>query len=131
MSTKSGNAHRNGRQMPSHSSWPGIAVGRTASLPLAYARPSTSSFALGLERTWMAGASPGMTVDGVTILAQPPLAENINRTPLDGQGGRAVRRLDAERHHQRPRRAAVGHRDGVPPHLIVPVAHPRLHRDIA
>src|SRR5207302_4671327 len=26
-------------------SWPGIAVGRTASLPLAYARPSTSSFA--------------------------------------------------------------------------------------
>jgi hypothetical protein len=25
-----------------HSSWPGIAVRRTASLPLAYARPSTS-----------------------------------------------------------------------------------------
>src|SRR5207237_398748 len=36
------------------SSWPGIAVRRTASLPLAYARPSTS-FLRRIEKTWMPG----------------------------------------------------------------------------
>src|SRR6202011_763711 len=38
------------------SSWPGMAVRRTASLPLAYARPSTSF----LLKTWMPGTRPGM-----------------------------------------------------------------------
>ena len=41
------------------------------------------------------------------------------------------RRLDPERHHQRPRRAAMGHGDGVDPKLTVPVAHPALDLDIA
>src|SRR5258708_31193030 len=40
-------------------SLPGIAVRRTASLPLAYARPSTSW--PGKEKTWMPGIKPGMT----------------------------------------------------------------------
>jgi hypothetical protein len=42
------------------SSWPGVAVRRTASLPLAYARPSTS-FAAAPAKTWMPGTSPGKT----------------------------------------------------------------------
>jgi len=41
------------------SSWPGIAVQRTTSLPLAYARPSTSL--LQDRKTWMPGTRPGMT----------------------------------------------------------------------
>src|SRR6202035_1435694 len=47
------------------SSWPGIAVQRTASLPLAYARPSTS-FLRGRSKTWMPGTRPGMTIVGQT-----------------------------------------------------------------
>src|SRR2546429_9270274 len=43
-------------------SWPGIAVRRTASLPLAYARPSTSCFFASTIKTWMPGTSPGMTI---------------------------------------------------------------------
>src|ERR1043166_7390145 len=42
--------------------WPGLAVRRTASLPLAYARPSTS-FLHGLPKTWMPATSAGMTTD--------------------------------------------------------------------
>src|ERR1700760_1966809 len=37
-------------------SWPGVAVRRTASLPLAYARPSTSYLLHG-RKTWMPGTS--------------------------------------------------------------------------
>ena len=63
----------------------------------------------------------------LTILPQPAVAEHVNRALLDRQVGGAGRRLDAERHHQRPRRAAMGHRDGVAFTRIVPVAHPVLH----
>jgi len=41
-------------------SWPGIAVRRTVSLPLASARPSTS---WRRRKTWMPGTSPGMTLE--------------------------------------------------------------------
>src|ERR1700738_2507358 len=74
---------------------------------------------------------PGMTTDRLTIFRQSAVAEHVDRPLLDGQVGRALRRLDAQRHHQRPRRAAVGHRDSVRRQLIIPVAHPRLYRDIA
>src|SRR5260221_371369 len=39
------------------SSWPGIAVRRTASLPLAYARPSTSFFCNRQRKAWMPGTT--------------------------------------------------------------------------
>jgi hypothetical protein len=39
-------------------SWPGIAVRRTASLPLAYV---PAIHVLDAQKTWMPGTSPGMT----------------------------------------------------------------------
>jgi hypothetical protein len=41
-------------------SWPGIAVRRTASLPLAYV-PAIHVFDGPREKTWMPGTRPGMT----------------------------------------------------------------------
>src|ERR1700686_4754019 len=53
------------------SSWPGLAVRRTASLPLAYARPSTS-FLLLYTKTWMPGTRPGMTKARASALILRP-----------------------------------------------------------
>src|SRR5260221_3402782 len=120
------------------SSWPGLAVRRTASVPLAYARPSTSSLPPDRQDV-VAGAKRGH--DGgwgwlaphlpLTILRQSTVAEHIDRALLDQEVGRALRRLEAERHHQRPRGAAMGDRDGVARQLMVPLGDPLLHRHIA
>ncbi|HXQ03428.1 MAG TPA: hypothetical protein VN831_01550 [Bradyrhizobium sp.] len=57
-------------------SWPGTAVRRTASLPLAYV-PAIR--VLDAQKTWMPGTSPGMTnsnamhEDGNDVQPKPPL----------------------------------------------------------
>src|SRR5215211_5367498 len=43
----------------------------------------------------------------LTILPQTPVAEHIDGALLDGQVGRTCGGFDAERHHQRPRGAAM------------------------
>src|SRR5581483_9766755 len=43
----------------------------------------------------------------LTILLQPATAEHIDRALRDRQVGGAFGRLEAERHHQRPRGAAM------------------------
>jgi hypothetical protein len=45
----------------SSSSWPGLAVRTTASLPLAYARPIHVFARDEFVKTWMPGTRPGMT----------------------------------------------------------------------
>src|SRR5205085_12175838 len=62
-------------------SWPGIAVRRTASLALAYARPSTSLPAC-QGKTWMPGSSPGMMENGLGVFA-PHAAIPARQTTLD------------------------------------------------
>src|ERR1700730_6598122 len=79
----------------------------------------------------------GMTTKGrrhlspLTIFRESALTEHVDGALLDGEIGRAGGCLDAQRHHQRPRRDAMGHRDGVRRQLTVPVADPGLHRGIA
>src|ERR1700676_2156827 len=113
------NAPRKWGQMTSHSSWPGLS------------RPSTSYLEHARKKTWMPGTRPGMTAGPLTIFPQPALAEHVDRALLDGQVGGAGGGLDPERHHQRPRRAAMGDRDGIHREPIIPVPHPDLHRGIA
>ena len=50
--------------------------------------------------------------------------------PARSAGRRRSPGLEAERHHQRPRGAAMGDRDRVGRQLAIPVGHPGLHRDI-
>src|SRR5215472_12186152 len=62
------------------SSWPGIAVRRTASLPLACARPSRSCFFQMAPKTWMPGTRPGMTIITTTGSASRPTRQKHRGT---------------------------------------------------
>src|SRR5882672_7481101 len=66
----------------------------------------------------------------LTIFPQAPVAKHVNSALLDQQVGGAERRLDAERHHQRPGGTAMRHRDGIGPQRGIPVLHPDLHRGV-
>src|SRR6266581_9329274 len=82
-------------------------------------------------KTWMAGSSPAMTTEKgtpfLTISVQPTVAEYVDRALGDRQVGGALRRLEAERDHQRPCRAAMRHHHDVSLEVRVPVAHALLH----
>jgi hypothetical protein len=60
------------------SSWPGIAVRRTASLPLAYV-PTIHVLLFRDAKTWMPGTRPGMTRPNITQCPHPvTLSEGLN-----------------------------------------------------
>src|SRR3954447_26064523 len=93
--------------------------------------PGDPCLSSNLEKTWMPGTRAGQDEwDILTILRHAAVAEYVDYALFDKQIGRAGGRLNAERHHQRPCSAAMGHRDGVRLELIVPVAYPDLHRGI-
>src|SRR6266849_1208762 len=79
---------------PKKPSWPGIAVCRTASLPLAYARPSTSSFS---RRAVRCRHKAGHD-EGEAAALQPPLpplkAFQILKTLALVAGAAEVKLLD-------------------------------------
>ena len=80
-----------------------------------------------------AALAPGMTGAQMRLNYTSPARRRGTRKPRPARcsrSGGALRRLEAERNHQRPRGAAMGDRDGVGPQRIVPVAHPKLHRGI-
>ena len=60
----------------STASWPGIAVRRTASLPLAYAPAIQRHRDRG--KTWMPGTSPGMTAEQVEWPADGQITKNLS-----------------------------------------------------
>src|SRR5579863_2390831 len=105
------------------SSWPGIAVRRTASLPLAYARPSTSLLPKKESKTWITGSSLVKPADDdgycgrlrAQLSDRRPLRLLLllfpeRQQPLAGRAADHAGNADRDRAHRRGRDAAERNR---------------------